>query len=76
MTWKFHVLATAQRRLFSRILQTLESQMVVVDSFAGEANEGEACVIVILSSEENKAFRIKALLYRLEGVRSVSVSIE
>ena len=41
MTWKFHVHATEQRRLFSRILQILESQMVSIRSFAGEANDAE-----------------------------------
>jgi (p)ppGpp synthase/HD superfamily hydrolase len=76
MTWKFHVHATQQRRLFSRILQILESQMVSIDSFAGEANDSGVCVIVVFSSEQDKAYRIEALLHRLEDVRSVSALSE
>lgn len=74
MTWTFHVLATAQRRLFSRILQILESQMVSIHSFVGEIGEEDVCVSFSFSCEQDKAERVKALLYRLEGIRSVSVS--
>ena len=73
MTWKFHVHAIEQRRLFSRILQILESQMVSIRSFAGEVNNGEAYVTLVVSSEEDKAYRIEALLERLQHVRNVSV---
>jgi hypothetical protein len=73
MTWKFHVHATEQRRLFSRILQIRESQMVSIDSFVGETNEAGVCVTVVFSSEQDKACRIEALLHRPEDVRSVSI---
>jgi (p)ppGpp synthase/HD superfamily hydrolase len=73
MTWKFHVHATEQRRLLSRILQVLESQMVSLHSFACEANDTGVYVTVVFSSEQDKAYRIEALLYRLEDVRSVSI---
>lgn len=73
MTWKFHVHATEQRRLFSRILQILESQMVNIRSFAGEANRTGVRVTFVVSSEQDKAYRIEALLHRLEDVRSVSI---
>ncbi len=72
MTWKFHVHATEQRRLFSRILQILENQMVDIRSFAGEANEAEVRITFVVSSEQDKAYRIEALLHRLEDVRNVS----
>jgi len=68
MTWKFHVHATEQRRLYSRILQILESQMVSIRSFAGEANDAEVCVTFVVSSEQDKAYRIEALLHRLEDI--------
>jgi hypothetical protein len=74
MTWKFDVVATKQQRLFSRILQTLECQMLSIHAFAGEAREDGVCVTFVVSSEEDKAYRVKALLYRVEGVRSVSAS--
>jgi hypothetical protein len=74
MTWKFHVLATEQRRLFFRILQILESQMVSIRSFAGEANGGGVLVAFVVSSEDDRAYRIEALLHHLEDVRSVSVA--
>jgi acetolactate synthase regulatory subunit len=73
MTWKFHVHATEQRRLFSRILQILESQMVSIRSFAGEASSGGVRITFVVSSEEDRAYRIEALLHRLEDVRSVSI---
>jgi acetolactate synthase regulatory subunit len=76
MTWKFHVHATEQRRLFSRILQILESQMVSISSFAGEANSTGICLTFVVSSEQDKAYRIEALLHRLEDVRRVSVLSE
>lgn len=76
MTWKFHVLATAERRLFSRILQVLESQMVIIHSFVGDVDHEDVRVGFVLSSEQDRAYRIEALLYRLEGIRSVSVSLE
>jgi len=75
MTWKFHVRATVQQRLFSRILQILESQMVVIHSFNGENSDEEIFVTFHFSSEQDKAYRIEALLYRLEGVRDVSQSV-
>lgn len=76
MTLKFHVEAIEQRRLFSRILQILESQMVSIRSFAGEINDVGVYVTFVVSSEEDKSYRIKALLYRLEDIRRVSVRTE
>jgi acetolactate synthase regulatory subunit len=73
MTWKFHVHATEQRRLFSRILQILESQMVSIRSFAGEASSGRVRITFVVSSEEDRAYRIEALLHKLEDVSSVWV---
>jgi hypothetical protein len=36
---KFHVHASQQRRLFSRIFQILESQRVIIHSFSGETSD-------------------------------------
>jgi hypothetical protein len=72
MTWKFHLQATDQRRLFSRILQILESQIVDIGSFRGEIADGNVLVELVFSSEQDKTYRIEALLYRLEGVQKVS----
>jgi len=58
MTWKFHVYATEQRRLFSRILQVLESQMVIIRSFAGEADHTEICVTFVVSSEQGVGYHL------------------
>jgi hypothetical protein len=76
MTWRFHILATAQRRLFARILQILDSQLVSINSFAGEPNGDEMSITVVFSSEQDKAYRIQALLHRVEDVRVVSVLSE
>jgi hypothetical protein len=74
MTWNFDICATQQRRLFSRILQILEGQMVGIPLFTGEAgSSSETRVHFVVESEADRAHRIEALLYRLEGVRSVSV---
>jgi hypothetical protein len=71
MTWTFHILATEQRRLLSRILQVLDVHMVRIHSFSGKADQDSLCVTLVFSSEQDKAYRIKTLLCRMEGVRSV-----
>jgi hypothetical protein len=76
MTWTFHVLATEQRRLLSRILQVLDVHMVRIHFFSGEADQDGLCVTLVFSSEQDKAYRIKALLYRLEGVLCVATDPE
>jgi hypothetical protein len=75
MTWKFHILAITQQRLLSRILQILESQMVDIHSFSGETTNKDVRIEFVFSSEHDKAYRIQALLYRLEGIRNVSESV-
>jgi acetolactate synthase regulatory subunit len=74
MTWRFDVIATVQERLLSRILQVLEVQRVTIHSFTGKMEGTEARVDFVVSSEEDKAYRIEALLHRLEGVYEISVS--
>jgi acetolactate synthase regulatory subunit len=76
MTWKFQVYATEERRLFSRILQILESQMVSIRSFAGEASQGDVCLSFVVMTERQKALRIQSLLQRLQDVHSVLVRAE
>ncbi len=73
MTWTFHLRATEDPRLFSRVLQILVSQMVSIHSFQGEVNNGEISVAFVVSSEEDKAYRIEALLEQLHHVHHVSV---
>lgn len=73
MTWQFNIVATKQQRVFSRILQTLESQLVSIHSFHAEGNGNAVRISFVVSSEEDKAYRIKALLYRLLDVESVTV---
>lgn len=75
MTWEFHVDASAEQRLFSRILQTLESQMLTIHMFHAETDGAGITVIFQVSSEEDKAYRIEALLYRMHGVRRVACSL-
>jgi hypothetical protein len=74
MTWRFEVVATAHGRLLSRILQVLEVQRVSIHAFAAEMDGVGAKVTFSVSSEEDKAYRIEALLFRLEGIDQVSVS--
>jgi len=57
--------------MYSRILQVLESQMVEVHSFVGEERGAEICVRFLVSSPDDQAYRIKTLLYGLEGVQDV-----
>ena len=73
MTWRFDVVATTQERLLSRILQVLDVQRVTIHSFAGEMSGTGARVIFVVSSKEDRAYRIEALLYRLEGVDEVAI---
>ena len=76
MTWKFDLHASEERRLFSRILQILESQMVSIRSFAGETHGGGVRITFVVSSEQAKVYRIEALPYRLQDVHSVLVRSE
>jgi len=75
MTWKFHVRAAIQRRLFSRILQILESQMVVIILSTVRPAARRSRQHSTSLSQEDKVYRIEALLYRMEGVKRVSSSI-
>jgi acetolactate synthase regulatory subunit len=72
MTWKFHIQANDQRRLLSRILQILDTQGVSIPSFSAETKESQMHIRFVVSSEEDKAYRIEALLYRLHEVYAVS----
>ena len=74
MTWRFDVVATTQERLLSRILQVFEVQRVSILSFTGVMDGTRPRVTFTVSSQEDKAYRIEALLYRLEGIDQVSVS--
>jgi acetolactate synthase regulatory subunit len=74
MTWRFCVVASVQERLLSRILQVLEVQRVSIQFFSGEISAAEARITFVVSSEETRAYRIEALLYRLETVRTVLVT--
>ena len=74
MTWNFEVTAAAQERLLSRILLALDQQRGFIHSFAGEINETETKIVFKVSSELDKAYRIRALLCRLEPVKSVIVT--
>lgn len=74
MVWTFHVVASAQRRLFARILQILESQQVNIWSFSGTVNDEGCLVTVTIEFHDDRRYRIEALLHRLEDVRSVSVT--
>lgn len=72
MTWTVDVHATQQRRLFSRVLQVLENQRVHIHSFRGEDGKNGVHLTLVISSETDKAYRIEALLCRLEDVLDVS----
>lgn len=68
------IVATDEHRLFSRILQVLEGQRVHIRIFSGTIIDGIAHISTELGCESDLTHRLKALLYRLEGVRSVTLS--
>ena len=72
MTWKFHLQANDQRRLLSRVLQILDTQGVRIHTFSGETDITGTDVLLVISAEENKAYRVEALLHRLPDVLAVS----
>ena len=72
MTWKFQLQASDQRRLLSRILQILDTQGVSIHSFSAETHQTQMHVQFVVSSEEDKAYRIESLLYRLHEVQALS----
>lgn len=67
------ITATNEYRLLSRILQMLESQRISVQAFSGTVLEGVVQVTATLACERDKAYRLEALAYRLEGVVEVVV---
>lgn len=73
MKWSFTIHAQQERRLFSRILQILETQLVTVCSFHGETDSVQSRVLFVVQSEQDKAYRIEALLYKLQGIDYVCV---
>jgi hypothetical protein len=75
MTWEFYVETMTRERFFSRVLQILETQMVDISSIAGGLSDKISWVRFVISAREDKAYRIKALLYRILGVVSVTVLI-
>jgi hypothetical protein len=72
----FHMVASAQRRLFARILQVLENQQVVIHSFSGMVKDEGCFVTVTIESQDDLRYRIESLLYRLQDVHSVSVAAD
>jgi len=73
MTWTLYIVAVEGHRLYSRILQVLEGQRVCVCAFSGETSATRVCVTVTITSEEDRIYRIEALLHRLENIHSVAV---
>lgn len=76
MTWNADVRATLQQRQLSRILQVLDGQRLVLHSFVAEIAGDEVRVALRASSDEDKAHRVQALLYRLHGVLDVALTRE
>jgi (p)ppGpp synthase/HD superfamily hydrolase len=73
MTWNYQLRAAVQQRLLSRILQILETQRMIIHSFAAEISDERLLTAAFqVSSPEDKQYRIEALLYRLEGVLHVA----
>lgn len=73
MTWIFHVSAKDERRLYSRLLLVLEQQMVSIQIFHAEIQEGRAQITFVISSDAKRACRIQSLVCRLQDVTDVSV---
>ena len=74
MTWTFHIVATQDRRLLSRVLQVFENQGVKIDFFASEVSGESVHITCEIASELNLAYRLQALLYRLANIVSVLVA--
>lgn len=74
MTWEFEVIATRDRRILSRIFQTLEYQMLEIHSFTAHTREEMVHIMFVVSSEQDKAYRIEAMLHRIENVCFVTAS--
>jgi acetolactate synthase regulatory subunit len=73
MSWRFQIEAVEERRILSRILHVLETQLVSITSFSGEANETRVSITCVISCDRVKAYRVEALLYNLNDVRSVLI---
>lgn len=66
------IVATESQRLFSRVLQVFETQRVDIRSFTGEVREREVGITVVCVLDPSRAYRLEALLNRLENVRGVT----
>lgn len=73
MTCTIRIRAVEGHRLLSRVLQVLEGQKVRIIAFSAELTDNGVGIFGTFTSDEDKAYRIEALLHRLEDVRSVTV---
>ena len=71
MTLILNIVAEEGQRVFSRVLQVLETQRVGIRSFSGQVHDGEVVIDADVETDPSKAHRIEALLSRLENVRTV-----
>lgn len=72
MTLLIDLVAAEGQRLFSRVLQVLETQRTAIQTFSGEVRDGEVLISVAVTTDPSRVDRIEALLNRLESVRNVA----
>ena len=71
MTWMFVLKAKQERFVLSRILQVLETQSVALLSFHADSAGDTLCVRCVVSSDQDRRYRVEALLHRLHDVLSI-----
>ena len=73
MKWTVYLEATNLHRLFSRVIQTLESQRVSISMVHAEVISERLVVTIGFESGSACAYRVEALLYKIHGVDSVVI---
>lgn len=71
MTCKFSLQANDQPRVLSRVLQVLDTQGVQISSFTAEQKTHGIWIELVIFAEDEKAYRIEALLHRLHDIHEI-----
>ncbi len=74
MYWIYLLTADDRPRVQSRILQVLDNQRIRVDSFVSVRLGNEVYVRIFADTGECEGMRLKALLHRIEDVKTISAS--
>ena len=74
MTWQYRIIALDRPRVQSRVMQVFDHQLITIKHLTSLQLGSEILMHCSVVVEESKGARMKALLLRLQEVRSVSAT--